>query len=107
LQTLKAIYEFFGAPYPRASLAAVAVLGAILFGAVWLFAARQVEKDRQAASNTPAGGASREAAPGKASSPQKKKPAAPQVNQHSSGANSPNVVTGDNSKVDINGRQEK
>jgi hypothetical protein len=46
LQWLKAIYETFGAPYPRASLVAVAFLGAIFFSAVWLFAARQVEKDR-------------------------------------------------------------
>ena len=47
LQWLKAIYETFGSPYPRASLAAVMVLGAIVSGAVWLFAAKQVEKDRQ------------------------------------------------------------
>src|SRR5258708_37874929 len=46
LQWLKAVYETFGAPYPRASLVAVTILGAILFAAVWLFAAKQVEKDR-------------------------------------------------------------
>lgn len=47
LQWLKAIYEFFGTPYPKASLIAVMILGAISFGAVWLFAAKQVEKDRR------------------------------------------------------------
>jgi hypothetical protein len=46
IQWLKAVYESFGTPYPRASLIAVMVLGAIVFGAVWLFAAKQVEKDR-------------------------------------------------------------
>jgi len=45
LQWLKAIYETFGTPYPRASLVAVTILGAILFAAVWLFAAKQVQKD--------------------------------------------------------------
>jgi hypothetical protein len=43
-ELLKAIYESFGTPYPRASLVAVMILGAISFGAVWLFAAKQVEK---------------------------------------------------------------
>jgi hypothetical protein len=46
LQWLKAIYETFGTPYPRLSLIAVTILGAILFASVWLFAAKQVEKDR-------------------------------------------------------------
>ena len=46
LEWLKAIYETFGTPYPRVSLIAVAVLGAISFAAVWLFAAKQVEKGR-------------------------------------------------------------
>jgi hypothetical protein len=46
LQWLKAIYETFGTPYPRLSLVAVSILGAISFAAVWLFAAKQVEKDR-------------------------------------------------------------
>ena len=50
LQWLKAIYETFGTPYPRASLIAVAALGAIFSAAVWLFAAKQVEKDRGVAS---------------------------------------------------------
>ena len=47
VQWLKAIYETFGTPYPRASLAAVTCLGAIGCAAVWVFAAKQVEKDRQ------------------------------------------------------------
>ncbi len=42
---LKAIYETFGTPYPRASLACVMLLGAIAFGAVWVFAAKQVTKE--------------------------------------------------------------
>jgi hypothetical protein len=50
LQWLKAIYETFGTPYPRTSLVAVAFLGAICFVAIWLFAAKQVERDRQAPS---------------------------------------------------------
>jgi hypothetical protein len=58
LQWLKAVYETFGTPYPRASLAAVAFLGAICFVAVWLFAAKQVEKDRQTSSAPMSGPAS-------------------------------------------------
>jgi hypothetical protein len=53
LEWLKAIYETFGTPYPRISLVAVMIVGAIFGGAVWLFAAKQVEKDRRATSNTP------------------------------------------------------
>jgi hypothetical protein len=48
LEWLKAIYESFGTPYPRASLVAVMILGAISFAAVWLFAAKQVERDHVA-----------------------------------------------------------
>jgi hypothetical protein len=44
IQWLKAIYETFGTPYPRASLVAVTLLGAITFAAIWLFAAKQVQK---------------------------------------------------------------
>jgi hypothetical protein len=44
METLKAIYETFGTPYPRASLIAVMLLGGILFGAAWLVLARQVGK---------------------------------------------------------------
>lgn len=44
IEMLKSIYETFGTPYPRASLAVVGLLGAICFVAVWLFAAKQVEK---------------------------------------------------------------
>jgi hypothetical protein len=47
LQWLTDIYDSFGTPYPRASLAVVMILGAICFGAVWLFAAKQVEKERR------------------------------------------------------------
>jgi hypothetical protein len=53
LEWLKAIYETFGTPCPRASLIVVAILGAVFFDAVWLFAAKQVEKDRQAKSVQP------------------------------------------------------
>ena len=49
MQLLKAIYETFGTPYPRASLIAVMVLGAVLAACIWLFAAKQVEKDHVAA----------------------------------------------------------
>jgi len=48
IEWLKAIYETFGTPYPRASLVAVGFLGAICFVAVWQFAAKQVAKDHQA-----------------------------------------------------------
>ena len=47
LQWLKAIYETFGTPYPRSSLIAVMIIFAVFGGAVWLFAAKLVEKDRQ------------------------------------------------------------
>ena len=46
METLKAVYETFGTPYPRASLIAVALLGAISSGAIWLFLAKQVEKSK-------------------------------------------------------------
>jgi hypothetical protein len=46
IEGLKAIYETFGTPHPRASLIAVMILGAASFGAVWVFAAKQVEKSR-------------------------------------------------------------
>lgn len=46
IQWLKAVYEVFGTPYPRASLLAVAILGALCASALWVFAAKQVEKDR-------------------------------------------------------------
>jgi hypothetical protein len=78
LQWLKAIYETFGTPYPRASLMAVAILGAIFFAAVWLFAAKQVEKDR---------GASTQVVPATASGPASTK-----------GPNSP-AVTGSGNDV--------
>ncbi len=47
MEWLKAVYETFGTPYPRASLAVVGFLGAVCFIAVWLFAAKQVEKSHQ------------------------------------------------------------
>jgi len=47
IEWLKAVYETFGTPYPRVSLIVVAILGAILFATVWLFAAKQVDKDHQ------------------------------------------------------------
>jgi hypothetical protein len=49
---LKVIYGAVGTPYPRLSLVVVAALGAISFAAVWLFAAKLVEKD-QLKSNSP------------------------------------------------------
>lgn len=52
LEWLKALYETFGTPYPRASLIAVMIVGAIFCGAVWLFAAKQVENDRRKPLNT-------------------------------------------------------
>jgi hypothetical protein len=45
-QWLKAVYETFGTPYPRASLVVVTIFGAILFAAAWIFTCKQVEKDR-------------------------------------------------------------
>jgi hypothetical protein len=46
---LKAIYEFFGTPYPKLSLFVVTILGAVAAASIWLFAAKQVAKDHQAA----------------------------------------------------------
>jgi hypothetical protein len=53
IEWLKAIYETFGTPYPRASLAVVTVLGAIFFAAVWQFAANQVEKSHAPSASQP------------------------------------------------------
>jgi hypothetical protein len=50
VEWLKAIYETFGTPYPRASMALVVILGGVSFGLVWHFAAKQVEKSHQAIS---------------------------------------------------------
>jgi hypothetical protein len=44
---LKALYETFGTPHPRVSLYVVTILGAAVAFGIWLFAAKQVEKDRQ------------------------------------------------------------
>jgi hypothetical protein len=51
IEMLKSIYETFGTPYPRASLVVVGLLGAICFVAVWLFAAKQVEKGTPSSSS--------------------------------------------------------
>lgn len=56
IEWLKAIYDTFGTPYPRASLVAVGCLGAICFVAVWLFAAKQVEKAHVSNTPSPASG---------------------------------------------------
>jgi hypothetical protein len=53
MSVLKAIYEFIGVPYPRASLIGVVVLGAVLAGLAWSFLASQVAKDHQATSASP------------------------------------------------------
>ena len=45
---LKAIYDFFGTPYPRVSLVVVTILGGAAAASIWSFAAKQVEKDRNA-----------------------------------------------------------
>jgi hypothetical protein len=46
METLKAIYEAFGTPYPRGSLILGMVLSAAAFAVLWLFLAKQVEKGR-------------------------------------------------------------
>jgi len=46
LQWLKAIYETFGTPHPRASLIVVMILFAFGGGALWIVLGKQVEKDR-------------------------------------------------------------
>jgi hypothetical protein len=46
METLKAIYETFGTPYPRASLIFGMVLSAAVFAVLWLFLAKQVGKGR-------------------------------------------------------------
>jgi hypothetical protein len=48
IQILKSIYETFGAPHPRISMAVVVLLGGAAAGALWLFAAKQVAKDQGA-----------------------------------------------------------
>ena len=44
MEWLRGIYETFGTPYPRLSLVAVMLLGAIFCGSAWLVLAKQVEK---------------------------------------------------------------
>ena len=46
LEWFKAIYETFGTPHPRASLIVVMALFAGFGAGVWIFLAKQVEKDR-------------------------------------------------------------
>jgi len=60
---LKGFYEIFGLRYPRASLIAVMIVGAIFSGAMWLFAAHQVEKDQQTKVATPSTGAASSSGP--------------------------------------------
>jgi hypothetical protein len=45
MQWLKAIYEAFGVPYPVGSLIAVMFLCAFIVAGVWVFTAKQYEKD--------------------------------------------------------------
>jgi hypothetical protein len=52
LDWLKAIYETFGMPYPRASFLVVTLLGAGLFAGTWMLTAKQVEKDHKATSDS-------------------------------------------------------
>jgi len=52
VEWLKAIYEVFGLPYPRASLVLVTIFGAVIFFGIWTFAAKHVAKD-QASRATP------------------------------------------------------
>jgi|GEM_PF-6548582 len=47
MEFLKLIYEFVGTPYPRLSLVGVAILGAAITSAIWLFTAAQVNKNHK------------------------------------------------------------
>ncbi len=50
METLRAIYEAFGTPYPRLSLIIGMILSAGAFAAVWISLGKQVEKNHGAAS---------------------------------------------------------
>jgi hypothetical protein len=47
MQWLKAIYEKFVVPYPKISLVAAVILGAIVFGGTCILLGKQVEKDQR------------------------------------------------------------
>ena len=65
---LKAIYEIFGSPYPRASLILVVILGAVVAGGGWWFIGKQVAKDHQTPA-PPQGAASTTTGPASTSGP--------------------------------------
>jgi len=58
METLKAIYEAIGTPYPRGSLIVVMILGAAVTGGIWWFMGKQVAKDHQTAQPKMTGNAS-------------------------------------------------
>jgi hypothetical protein len=45
MDTLKLLYDLFGAPYPRGSIVIVAMIGACLFGTAWWFIGKRYEAD--------------------------------------------------------------
>ena len=92
IQWLKAIYEVFGSPYPRVSLVVVAILGALGASALWVFAAKQVEKDHAAAA--------------KSASPPTSAPTSISGPASTTGPNSP-AVTGDGNNINIGNAQQK
>ena|ERR1700733_6482303 len=105
LDWAKAIHEAIGIESPRLFIGVFALIGVLLFGlAGWVidhgYRVRLREQVVHAASPAP---------PVPQATPAPKRPAhvaiAPStsqsIEQHSTGANSPNVSTGDNSPVDI------
>jgi hypothetical protein len=106
----KAIHTAFGIEFPRLFMTSFAILGAILFGFVgWV-----VDRDYRVAQEQAAQQAV-QAAKLAASQQSRAKPPSPKsvkgktspqhIQQSSKGSNSPNIVTGDNSTIDIRSKE--
>jgi hypothetical protein len=103
LDWLRTLYETFGAKHPTGSLVGVMLLFGLLGGVLWLVGANLYEKNRPPTANaaTAAQASSGAVPPLGKETPVKPPVQNPGVEQHSTGANSPNVTTGDNSPVNI------
>jgi hypothetical protein len=53
IKVFKALYEAYGTTHPKASLVVVALIGALIFGGIWVLAGIQVRKSRALSSGPP------------------------------------------------------
>lgn len=113
LEWAKVIHEAIGIEFPRLFMVTFALFGMLTFGcAGWLVDQSyrvKLRDETTKAANVPTPAIASNALQG----PNKAKPTPrttnkPQtsIEQHSTGAQSPNLVSGDNSNIEINGQKE-